>query len=118
MVFAMPTSLSELSRHSILRGYGKAVLLDLRHRAAEFRREMRPHRDEFQIQLGVRGQLTQRPVEVAIVRAGAGYYGDLSFHAFTRMRLYRYMRLQPRSWQNAAEKPRVPDSCLLLKDRA
>ena len=54
----------------------KSVALDFANGRAELRREMRAQREDAQVDIGMRGQLAQRPVEVAIVGARGGHHAD------------------------------------------
>ncbi len=63
---------------------GEAVALDFLDRVAELRREMRAQGKDAQFDLGVRGQLAQRPVEVAVVGARGGDDADAALAAWGR----------------------------------
>ena len=55
---------------------GKSVALNLTDGRAELGREMRAQREDAQFDIGVRGELAQRPVEMAVVGARGGDDAD------------------------------------------
>ncbi len=61
-------------------GDGEAVMFDLLHGRTEGRGEMRAHGDELEVDCRMRGQVVQRPIEMAVIGAGAGDYGNLALH--------------------------------------
>jgi hypothetical protein len=75
----MPVSESELSRHSILARIAnpsRPVPFDFVDCVAELGREVRPEGKQAQVNLWMRRQFPQRPVEVAVIGPRSGHDPD------------------------------------------
>ena len=82
MVFAIPTSVSELKRHSMrasIRNPSFSISRTVQPNSGD---KCDPEHDDPQVDFRVRGEVAQRPVEVGIVSAGGGEDSDFPGHAW------------------------------------